>query len=132
MDNSKFDINIHCVVFGTDIPNNKTYILSTQKEDISFPSFVLTMDNITDLDNYLIKFLKNYIFVNDLELIPQLITLNSIDIVNSETDINTLNTIYGFIVNHTHSINNCYWLNFEYKEPMKYGNLLLEVIQKLK
>ncbi|NDC71876.1 MAG: hypothetical protein EBZ62_00275 [Sphingobacteriia bacterium] len=108
--------------------------MSTQNEEIVFPSFGLTIENVTDLDNHIIKFLKEYIFVSDLELSPQLITLNSIHMIknNIEEEKNQLNTVYGFIVNHTNSINNCYWTYFDYTQPMTYSNLLFEVIQKLK
>lgn len=129
MDN-KYAIKIHCLVFGTNISLNKKYILSLNDKEIVLPNLYLTNDNISSIENSLIQYLRQYIFVNELELLPQLISLHSVYIDNVED--NTLNVIYGFVVNHTININNAYWYEFDFLEPTKYSNLLFEAIQKLK
>jgi hypothetical protein len=126
-----FKVNINAVVFATDIPNNKKYILSTKDTDLEFPHLILDIDKLSSLNSVLVNYLKQYVFVSDLELLPQIINLHSSDIKN-EDQTPTLNVIYGFIVNYTNSINNCYWIEFDYLKPIQYSNLIFEVIQKLK
>jgi len=124
-----FDVKINCVVFSTNINMNKRYVLSMDAENIVFPSFDLTPEHLENTEYTIIQFLKNLVLVNDLELLPQLININS-----KSLSINTaeLNIIYGFIVNHTHNINNAYWIEFELLKEQKYSPLLFEVMQKLK
>ena len=81
------------------------------------------------LDSQIIEFLKQYIFVSDLELFPQLISLHSSHLNSTEV---SLNTIYGFLVNYTNSLNNCHWVEFDYLQPVDCMPLLIEVIQRLK
>lgn len=126
-----FAVQLNCVVLTTNIPLNKKYVLSLDKDNIVIPALSLTKEYLSNdkLDNHIIEFLKQYIFVSDLELFPQLISLHSPYINNSN---NHLNTIYGFLVNYTNSLNNCYWVEFDYLQPVDYMPLLIEVIQRLK
>lgn len=127
-----FNINIHCVVLTTNIPLNKKYVLSLNNNEIALPSFALKVDHLSDKTKFndnIISFLKEYIFVSDIELFPELISLNSVNI-NGEP--NCLNVVYGFLVNYSNSLNNCYWVEFDYLNPVEHTPLLIEVIQKLK
>jgi hypothetical protein len=132
MPNDVFKVNIHCVVFSTDIAHNKKYILSTNDEKIEFPVLLLNKDNSLSINENLISFLKNHIYVNDLELIPQIINVNSEFIKNTDLDTPTLNMIYGFIVSHSNSLNNTHWVEFDFLKPNEYSNIIFEVIQKLR
>lgn len=126
--NLQYKINIHCVVFGLDIPSNKKYILSLSSEDILFPSLVITKEHLLSLEESLINNLKQYVFVSDLELLPQLISLHDRSINEEE---NTVNVIYGFIIDKTININQAYWYEFDSLVQHRYSNLIFEVIQKL-
>lgn len=125
---SNYKIKINCVVLSTDIPLNKQYVLSLNNEDLVLPHLMLDQTILDNLVGSLIKYLKEFVFVNDLELLPQLINIHS-PFIQSED--NTLNFVYGFVINHTLNINNAYWIPFNLMEEKPYSNLILEVIQKL-
>jgi hypothetical protein len=125
--NNKYTISIQCVVLSTDISNNKQFVLSLSKDQIEFPSFECNSDFLNDTEEYLIQYLKKYIFVNDVELLPQIINLDTKYISNN------INIIYGFITTKTSSIGNgANWFEFSYQQPNPYSNILFEVTQKLK
>jgi hypothetical protein len=124
---NKYTISIQCVVLSTDISNNKQFVLSLSKDQIEFPSFECNSDFLNDTEEYLIQYLKKYIFVNDVELLPQIINLDTKYISNN------INIIYGFITTKTSSIGNgANWFEFSYQQPNPYSNILFEVTQKLK
>lgn len=131
--NDQFLVKMHFVIFTTQIAANKKYILSTNKDTIELPFKVLSVNDLSNIDQSITSSLKEYIFVNELELIPQLINLHSLYIENKEDNKNILNTIYGFIVGYTDNINNekCSWVEFDYLNPIPYSNLIFEVTQKL-
>jgi hypothetical protein len=121
---SQFKVNIKTVVISTQIELNKKYLLS-QNEKVWQPiTFDLNIDMLSNLEKNIIDRLKQYIFVNELELLPQLINIALNE--NNELDI-----IYGFLVNYTQSLNNCFWVEFNLAAELSYSNLILEVIQKL-
>ena len=102
---SQFKVNIKTVVISTQIELNKKYLLS-QNEKVWQPiTFDLNIDMLSNLEKNIIDRLKQYIFVNELELLPQLINVALNE--NNELDI-----IYGFLVNYTQSLNNCFWVEF--------------------
>jgi hypothetical protein len=124
---NKYTISIQCVVLSTDISNNKQFVLSLSKDQIEFPSFECNSNFLNDTEEYLIQYLKKYIFVNDVELLPQIINLDTKYISNN------INIIYGFITTKTSSIGNgANWFEFSYQQPNPYSNILFEVTQKLK
>lgn len=125
----QFKIKISFVVFGTNIDMNKKYILSLEQDNIIFPHMTLSTADLSGLDEKIIQSVKNYVYVNDLELLPQLITLNSLDLPQEDY---TLNVVYGFVIGVTQNINNAYWYEFDFLQPNQYTNLLFEVIQKLR
>lgn len=130
---TNFNIKLYCVLLSTDIPNNKQYVLSLSPEAIDIPYFELTQDMLSNIETNLIAKMKELIFVNDIELMPQLIALHSNDF-DTNTDNNSLNAVYGFLVKYTHNINidKVSWKEFKYLEPNKYSNLIMRVIQNLK
>lgn len=128
---SKFKVNLNCVVFSTNIALNQRLVLSLDKDKIVLPSCLLNAEMISKgIDESLIEFLKQYVFVSDLELMPQLINLHSATLCENNSD--ALDVVYGFIIQHTMSLNNAFWLEFDFLTPQPYSNLLFEVIQKLR
>lgn len=125
----QFKVKISFVIFGTNIEINKKYVLSLEEKDIIFPYIELSKEYLSNLDEKIVESVKKYVYVNDLELLPQLITLNNVDLPQED---NTINVVYGFVINVTPNINNVYWYEFDFLQPNKYTNLLLEVIQKLR
>lgn len=124
-----FNIDCYCIVLSTDIPKNKKYILSLNKEDMVLPKIPVTADVLENTNQVLIDYLKKLnIADNDLSLIPQIISLHSPYI---EAPDNTINTVYGFLVEYHENIVDSYWIPFEYTEPNKYSNLIFDVVQKL-
>lgn len=126
-----FNININCVIFGVNVALNKKCILSLNESDIEFPKLSLQEDQTDDINTSIVKFLKNFIFINDLELIPQIITLNHSILKSS--DVPEINVVYGFIIDYKSSIDTSkvYWLNFDILKEHKYSSVIFEVMQKL-
>jgi len=132
MDNiTNFSVKIHCIVLSTDIPNNKQYILSSSKDSIEIPYLNLEKSMLSNLELDIISKMKEFIFVSDLELLPQLISLHSSQLEVTE---NSLNVVYGFLVKYTKNINTekVSWQEFNYLTPNKYSNLIMQVIQNLR
>lgn len=128
-----FNINIHCVIFGVNISLNKKCILSSNKEDIEFLKLNLQPIHINDINNSIIKFLKQFIFINELELIPQIITINN-NLLKSTSNIeDEINIVYGFIIDYKSSIdtNNVNWIDFDILKEHKYSTVIFETMQKL-
>lgn len=127
----QFEIKINCVVLTTNLSLGKKYVLSLDKDKLIIPSFSITNDHLSEnkLNDKIIEFLKQYVFVSDLELLPQIISMHTPHLAS---DTRMLNTVYGFLINYTTSLNNCYWIEFDYSQPIEYMPLLIEVIQKLK
>lgn len=125
-----YKINLNLVILSIDKERGRQYILSKKSDSIVLPSIFLD-NSIRDqnLDHYIIKHLQKLIFTNELELIPQLINLHS---KNLPEDPNTLNTVYGFVVNYTEQINDAFWIEFTYTNPTEHSLLIFEVIQKLR
>lgn len=132
MQNDTFRLKINCVVLTTNLALGKKFVLSLDKDLITLPSFDLKAETIASntLESYIVENLKKYIFVNDLELLPQLITLHSNNIKRDNQD--TINTVYASLVNYSNSLNNAYWIEFDYLQPNEYTPVLIEVIQQLK
>lgn len=129
--NTNFGVKIYCVLLSTDIPNNKQYILSSSKDSIDIPYFNLEKSMVPNLEMDIISKMKEFIFVSDIELLPQLISLHSSQIEVVE---NSLNVVYGFLVKYTTNINTekVSWQEFNYLNPNKYSNLIMQVIQNLR
>lgn len=125
----QFKIRILYVVLSTDIPNNKRYIMSLDKDSVKLPHLDCTKDNLEKLDLSIIEHLKKLIFVNELEMIPQLISVNDKFITDKEPDI--FYVVYGFVLSFSPNLNNCTWKEFSYLQPNEYSNLIFKVIQNL-
>lgn len=128
---TNFTVKIHCIVIGTDLKNGKQYILSTNADNMQFPGFDLDNNSKLDIEKSIILHLNNYIMCNELELMPQLITLNSECFPKTKKK-NVINSVYASIVNTESQINNCYWIEFDFSDPIIYSNIIFETIQKLK
>lgn len=128
---NNFSVKINCIVFSTNIHLNQRSVLSLKPDSLVIPSFELNLSHLDNIEYEIIKFLKTLVFVNDIELLPQLININS-KILSSNNDTQELNIIYGSIINHTNNINNAYWLSFDILQENIYSPLIFEVIQKLR
>jgi hypothetical protein len=122
-------VKVNCVVLGTDISNNKQYILSLDDKEIVFPHLYIDSKNKENIELHITDLLKSHMFISELELMPQIISLNSNYIIAAK---NEINTIYGFVVKHTISIDKAHWIPFDYSQANPYSNLIFEVIQKLR
>lgn len=128
-DSVEIKTKINCVVLGTDIAHSRQYVLSLDDKEIIFPYLYVNLNNKKNIESAIIDMLKSHIFISELELMPQIISLNTNHIV---ADDNEINTVYGFVVKHTSNLNKAYWIPFHYSEPNQYSNLIFEVIQKLR
>lgn len=129
MTNDFFNIIIQYVILSTDIAQNKKYVLSLDNEKIRLPYLKCDKSNIENINIEIINHIKNFIYLSDMELIPQIVSFNDSSIPN-KTD-NTAYIIYGFLVRFTPSINSCYWKEFDYFKPNEFTQLIVKVIQNL-
>jgi hypothetical protein len=96
---------------------------------MELPFMFLESNNLEKLDTDIVENVQKFVFANELELMPQLISLHSRFIEESP---NQINTVYGFIIDQTDNINNSYWIEYDYLTQNKYSNLIFETTQKLK
>lgn len=128
MNNEKFSIRINYIVLTTDIAKGKQYILSIDSNEVKLPSFILDSKSKENLEQCIIQFIKKYTSASDIELIPQLIRL---DTNLGEDSNNIINTVYGFIIDNN-QLNNAYWKEFDYEKDNKFLHVILETVQKLR
>lgn len=124
--NSLYNIHLQCIVLTTRQELNKQYVLSLDKDAFSPPTMVLEDNNTSNIENNLIKFVQTKVLASDLELIPQLI-----QITKSNTDDNTIDIVYGFLIRYNENLNDVHWIEFNLAEEKPYSSLILHVIQKL-
>lgn len=129
MSYEKFYVQINYIVLTTDLAKGKQYILSLDANEIKLPSFILDNQCKKNLEQYIIEFIKKYTSASDIELIPQLVRLDS---NLGEDSLNTINTIYGFIIDNNNQLNNAYWKEFDYEKDSKFLHIILETVQKLR
>lgn len=127
--NDQFRVRILYVVLSTDIPNNKRYVMSLDKDSIKLPHIDCTNENLEKLDSSIIEYLKSLIFVNELEMIPQLVSVNDRFIADKEDGV--FYVVYGFLLSFSPNLNNCTWKEFSYLQPNEHSNLIFKVIQNL-
>ncbi|NBT09089.1 MAG: hypothetical protein EBS98_09845, partial [Chitinophagia bacterium] len=123
-----FDIHISCVVFGVNPSLNKRCILSTKAEDIDLPNFKLSVDQASNINQAIIDFLRQYVFVNELELLPQMININSPTL---KTEDHILQTVYGFIIDYKSSIDSskAQWIDFDPLQEHRLSPIIFETMQ---
>jgi len=135
-----YQIKIACIVLSTDIPKNKQYVLSVNKDEIEFPVFDINNEFLENPTSYIVKHLKQLMFISDIELISQLISVrNSLDSTNlpymgetSEIAPKQIYLTYGLVTPKSMNISDdVNWTEFHYQIPNKYSHILLEVTQKI-
>lgn len=127
----KFSLKCYLVLISADIENGRQYILSTEKDLLEIPSLNLKKENTANIEEYLISYMKDLIFVNDLELIPQIISINNKNTTKKSSEVCI---VYGFVVGFTNNINTSkvHWHEFSYENYTQYSDMIVEVIRKLK
>lgn len=123
--NQTYKVNIKPIVLTVRPDLNKRYILSSDKDTWVSPVIPLDHELLTDIGNKLIYKMKEFVFTNELELLPQIIK------IDHDNAMNDLNIIYGFIIPYTNSLNNCFWIEFDFNVEQPYSKLIIEVAQKL-
>lgn len=123
---SRYKINLRCVVLTTQQHLNKQYVLSLNNDELQLPTLVLDSSIITNIESNLVKFVQQFAFASDIELIPQLIEIKPTDGDDSSIDV-----IYGFLIRYTDNLNSCSWMEFNLSKEAPYSNMILRVIQKL-
>jgi hypothetical protein len=117
------------VVLSTDIANNQQFILSLDELKIELPFLDLTHTETLNIEDSIRTYLKGLVVVSDLEMIPQLISINDPFLPNKLS--NSIYIVYGFLISLTPSLNNCYWHEFQYMKSTEYSNLIFRTIQSL-
>lgn len=125
-----YNINLYGVILSVD-NKNQTYVLSTDQSEIVFPKLDTDKVDLSNPQPSFSSLLKTYFpDGNELEFGSQLIKLHC-PLIHPEDKI-SINTIYGFVLDHYNNTNNCYWIPFSYVNIINYSSIIFEVIQKLK
>lgn len=127
---SKYAIDIYCVAVTTDISNGKIMVLSTKPEQVCFPTLSINEENVTSVTESIITLMQKYLMTNQVELSPQIISLNSSYIENKKK--NTINIVAGFLIKENIKHFDSFWLEFNYDTHYEHSGLILDVIQKLR
>lgn len=127
------EVRANCVIFGIDLDKKKKYVFSLTEKELTLPYININSANKDYIVEYVTESLKTYIKdesfnINNIEITPQLILANTSYIESNE---NTLNMIYGILIDYTENIQNGYWYEFNYTNITKYHNLLFDVIREL-
>lgn len=129
---SKYSITIHCVAVSTDLAKEKAVIFSLDEKDLRFPFVEINNTNLEQIDRAVIQEMQKYLMTSEIELIPQIITLNCSLLKNIKRK-HSLDIVYGFLIKEGIKNFNSYWIEIDFKNmPQTYANLIFEVIQKLK
>lgn len=128
-----FDINIHIVIFTTDVQNNKKYVLSTNKDNINLPQIKVDQQKKENIDQSICEFIRQkHLFLSDYEILPQFVSFHSKALSQAE---NSIDMVYGSIVPFDCQKNdeNCYWLEFNIGEleNSEKSYLMMNVIRSL-
>lgn len=123
------NVNINCVVLSTDIPQNKKYILSLDRDKIVLPTIQCTTSNIENLSQTITQYLRDIILVSEMEMLPQLISANEPLLPNKNLE--SMDIVYGFLVSFSPNLNNSFWVEFDHITPNAYTPLIIKVIQNL-
>lgn len=128
------NVNIHVIVFTTDIANKKKYVLSTDKDNIQFPCIEVNNANKTDINSAICEFIRqNYLFLSNTEILPQFVCLHSTNLSKDKQD--SLDVVYGSIVPLECQKNDqdCFWLEFDIldENANEESYLLMNVIRSL-
>jgi hypothetical protein len=130
---SKYNIDIHIVAISTNLSIEKAFVLSKHETDIVFPTLSIDNTNVSNIDKNIIEIMQKYLMTSELELIPQIISLNKTDLNKSSSKKNTLNIVYGFLIKEGIRNFDSYWIEINFADTKHpYSNLLFEVIQKIK
>ena len=104
---------INLVIFSSDIPNKKRYILSTDKDSLQFPRFEINEQNRNTIPETICDFIReHYLLANDYELLPKFIQVHS-DHISKEND--RLEMVFSSVVDFEtqRSENKCFWKDFD-------------------
>ncbi|NBX98207.1 hypothetical protein EBQ81_05095 [bacterium] len=124
-----FEVKINLVVLSTDLPTNKKYILSLSPDEIILPTLSPSKKDTININKYVIDYLQSLkVSSHNIILVPQIISIDSKYI---DSNMETLNPVFGFVVDYFPNIIDSYWNEFDYTIPNKYSNLIVEVVQKI-
>ena len=128
---SKYNIDIYAVAITTNIENGGVYVLSLDETKIVFPYLEINSTNVESIDNSMVDLMRRFLMTSSIELIPQIITLNS-NIIKSRKH-HSMNVVYGFLIKEGIKHFDSHWLSFDFQNPnTEYSPLIFEVVQKLK
>ena len=126
-------VNAHLIIISVDMKENKTYVLSKDKEKITFPSYEINQENKNTFDSFMIYMLIQNVYVENfmINTQPQFITAN-FDPDNDDQK-QDMNMGFGFLTDYTDQIDkDNFWVEFNYMNPQDYNNVLYQTIQRLK
>jgi hypothetical protein len=127
---SKYSIDIHCIAITTDIANGKFMVLSIEPDKITLPILSVTKENADSLNESVTTLMQKYLMTNQVELSPQIISLNSTQIKHTKK--NHLNIVAAFLIKENIKYFDSFWIEFDYENNSEYSGLILDVIQKLR
>lgn len=126
-------VNAHLIIISVDMIENKTYVLSKNKEKVIFPSYEINEENKNRFDSFMLDMLIQNVYVENfmINTQPQFITANFEP--DNDDQKQDMNMGFGFLTDHTDQIDkDNFWVEFNYMNPQDYNNVLYQTIQRLK
>lgn len=127
-------VRILCVVLSADLAQNRRLFLSTSKTDTVLPQFYIESNQVEDVRSLIIEYMKNFLAVNPIDLMPTIISVNPSSIPIHIKEEKTLDIVYGILTPYDPKVVNdekVVWQEFSLVMPSPYSNLIFEVLQNL-
>lgn len=120
------------VIITTSPEEQKTYVLSTDKEQIVLPKFEITQENRYDILLNMCDFLReNYILATDIEFMPKLVTVHSRELEEDQQE--DLQLVYASLVEKSlqRDEENAHWIEFSFLSQDKIVPIIFEAVRSL-
>lgn len=132
------NIYINLFIISVDIRTEKRYVLSTCENEICIPQILLDNINKNRIKNFLSEYIRSIIPMHILAILPQIITLHSLNLanvykkINKNFDDSDVQVVYGCLTDPLPpSKEGFHWIEFNYELPNDYSSNIFEVCQNL-
>lgn len=122
-------IKPHIFILSFDDIYGKSYILSTNNDNIEPINYVIDDTNKINWYDYSILKIKEYIKIPEIEINLNLIDLHSLEIERFYQTNNIIYPLYGANTPLTDNIQNAYWKEYSILEPNHFSYSITKVLQ---
>lgn len=127
------DLNCKLLIICPDLSTKSNLVLSLDKESIVFPSIMLDITAIRNINTIITSALKQLIpNIHPLDIFPKLHTLHSVEIEKEMNTDNVVYPVYSILVGQKYKTSSiCDWIPFDIINATKYNYTLATVLQEI-